>query len=212
MSFLISLEGNIGSGKSTLLKELSSKYVVVQEDIANWIQCNDHNLLEYYYTDKTKHSFLFQSYVLMSRISQMMETVQAHPNQPIICERCHLSDLQIFVKQLQERKELNSLEYDVYRKMHNMISTLISIPVKGIIYNQTSPSVCLSRIHKRNRQGENLITKEYILQLHNKHESFIQECHLPIFVIDGNIDETNQLERSRILTSINDFVKSFVVE
>jgi deoxycitidine kinase len=205
MSFIIALEGNIGSGKSTLLQDLSKDYIVVPENITEWIKSD---LLNQYYNNKTRYSYLFQSFVLISRLSEILNTIKNNPDKIIICERCHLSDMYIFVDHLFSLSEISELEYSVYQNLHTLISSMISIPLKGIIYNQTLPQICLERIHQRDRSGENLISLDYIEKLHQKHEYFIEHVDYPVLTIDGNIDYNDSDKRQMIIQNIYTFIQN----
>ena len=205
MSFIIALEGNIGSGKSTLLQDLSKDYIVVPENITEWIKSD---LLNQYYNNKTRYSYLFQTFVLISRLSEILNTIKNNPDKIIICERCHLSDMYIFVDHLFSLAEISELEYSVYQNLHTLISSMVLIPLKGIIYNQTLPQICLERIHQRDRSGENLISLDYIEKLHEKHEYFIEHVNHPVLTIDGNIDYNDSDKRQMMIQSIHTFIQN----
>jgi deoxyadenosine/deoxycytidine kinase len=74
---LFTIEANIGAGKSTLLAELQNlkfdkPHIVIQEQVKEWSNLKDNegnDILSLFYKDKQKYSYIFQSYVLFSRLS-----------------------------------------------------------------------------------------------------------------------------------------------
>ncbi|NCY26049.1 MAG: hypothetical protein EBX37_14765, partial [Alphaproteobacteria bacterium] len=163
-SYLISVEGNIGSGKSTLLDDLKGvkfilPHVVLQEDVKGWTSFTDadgKNILEMYYQDKTKYSYCFQSLVLVSRIQQMVQTIEQNPNSIIITERCTMTDLMIFAKTLYQQKAMTEIEWQTYNQVYMLLTSMIHVNMDCIVYNVATPSVCMNRIAQRARKGEDL--------------------------------------------------------
>ena len=161
---IFTIEGNIGSGKTTILKELEAlkfgkRHIVVYEQVKEWADMKDkdgNDILSLFYKDKIKYSYIFQSYVLFSRINHLVQTIKNNPDAVIICERCHLTDLYVFAKSLYESNDLSEIEWNVYNLWHKQLRELLSIRLDGIIYIKTDPEVCYERIKQRNREGENI--------------------------------------------------------
>ena len=77
------IEGNIGSGKSTILKllQLAQNVEVIQEPVYMWLSIKDDdnkNLLEHFYSDMDRYSYMFQTMVFKTRI-QSLEKEQISP-------------------------------------------------------------------------------------------------------------------------------------
>ncbi len=213
MSFLVSIEGNIGSGKSTLLEELKNDYIVVLENVSEWTQLQDENnlnLIQIYYKEPTRYSFMFQAYVLISRLNHIMKAIESNPGKVIISERCHLTDYHVFVEQLAELKDLSPIEKAVYDNMHQLISSLVKVPLVGVIYNRTSVDVCKARIDKRSRPGEEAISRDYLQALHDKHETYLEaQKDIEKLIIDGDIDLEDKALRQETINQIKEFIKRF---
>ena len=167
--------------------------MVLYEPVDEWMTTKVHeqSMLELFYSDKAKHGFLFQLFVLQTRIQQMLDCIAANPDSVIITERCHITDREIFAKMMEKSGLLKPEEVIVYNKWYDTCTKLLQNYLKGIIYLKASPSVCVERIIKRSRPGEENITLEYIKKLHNIHESWIfsNDHKLPVAVIDANLDE-----------------------
>lgn len=234
--FLFTVEGNIGSGKTTLLSELkhtvfSKQHVIVFEQVKEWSELKDNDgkdILSLFYSDKQKYSYMFQSYVLFSRLHHMLETIKNNPNAIIITERCHLTDLYVFAKSLHELKDLNDIEWNIYNLWHKKLKDILQLQLSGTIYINTEPTVCNDRINKRNRSAENGIPIDYLQLIHEKHNDWLldrpkrdetkawfalhKDSIQPVLVIDGNTDmydyEVRQQQINKIVEFINDVIQN----
>jgi deoxyguanosine kinase len=219
---IVTVEGNIGSGKSTLLKlceslNLDKPHVVVYEKVGDWTTMKDtsgDSIFDLFYQDKKRYSYVFQSYVLMSRVSHMLNMIRENPGKIIICERSLLTDFEIFAKTLYDSGDFTEIEWNVYVEWHKNVRDLFNNPIQGQIYLQTSPEVCMERIKHRNRQSEHLITREYIDKLHKRHEEWLsdKDALVPTLNINGNsnyIDDEGNIHS--IMESIKNFVNNIVI-
>jgi len=228
MTLLVTVEGNIGSGKTTLLQDIqhltfSKPHVVVFENVTEWLNKKDsqnHSILELFYSDQEKYSYIFQSYVLFSRVSHLLKAIKENPDGIVICERCHLTDLMVFAKSLHELQKLNDMEWSVYQDWHQMIRKMFTLRMDAVIYNRASADVCLQRICKRSRTGESSIGLDYLSLLNVKHDDWLVHSNLSllpdeeqtqhIMVMDGNIDYSNESERQGQLNQIVQFINGLV--
>jgi deoxyadenosine/deoxycytidine kinase len=202
---LFTVEANIGAGKSTFLRlcnslRLKYPHVVIFEKVGDWTSMTDSSgksIFDVFYEDKKRYSYVFQTYVLMSRASHLKETIQNNPGKIIICERSLLTDFEVFAKTLYESGDVSELEWNVYVKWHKIVRDLFDVPIVGQIYIRTSPENCLERIQTRSRQSENLIDKDYLQKLHKKHEEWLMDPEknkTPTLIIDGNQNLLNNAE------------------
>lgn len=180
---LVIVEGNIGSGKSTFLSEcehrlraLGKDVVAVYEQVHDWTGLTDSSgksIFDLYYTDKTKYAYVFQTYVLMSRVATMLKARKQHPEAILLCERSFLTDYEIFAKCLFESGDLHEMEWNVYNLWHGHIREIFGQPIAGTIYLRATPEKCMERIQKRKRQSEDTISIDYVRDLHHKHEEWL---------------------------------------
>ncbi len=211
MTIIISIEGNIGSGKSTLCKDLETvtfnkPHKIIYEEVGEWckhVDNNGKNIFELYYSNKEKYSYLFQSYVVCSRVSHILDTIKKYPDHIIICERSHLTDYYIFATVLHTLNLMTELEYKIYTEVFNTLN----LNITATVYNKVNSDICISRIKKRNRQGEQ-ITSDYIQILHDAHESWLDTQNNNLLIIDGNIDTTDEKRRNLEIEKIVSFVNS----
>jgi deoxyadenosine/deoxycytidine kinase len=198
MSQIISIDGNIGSGKSSFLsylREVSDRqnFIFVDEPVEQWLQIRDGetglSIFEKFYQDQSKYSFSFQMMAFISRFSMLRKAIKENPDAIIITERCLYTDKYVFAKMLYDTKMLEDVNYQIYCKWFEEFSQ--EIPMSKIIYIKTEPQVCLERINKRNRTGENAIELDYLNLCSKYHEDMmveLREKNIEVIVLNGNVD------------------------
>jgi len=195
--YIISVEGNIGSGKSTLLRYLKAnlteingyKIIYLQEPVNSWNEITDldgKTIIEKFYADQKKYSFSFQMMAYITRLTQLKNVIKTAPNNSIIItERCLYTDRNIFAKMLYDSKIMDHIEYTIYMKWFDEFIDYTKLT--GLIYIETTPEVCVERVEKRARSGEELIPLSYLTSCHNYHTNWIiHDNVLDTLVLDGN--------------------------
>lgn len=202
----ILVEGNIGSGKTTLLNKLSNikDYEVIYEPVDQWLNIkdsNNNNLLQEFYKDSEKYAHLFQTMVFITRL-QTIEHEQTKNYR--FCERSILTDKNVFGKACINSGKMSELEAKCYNIWFEWLEKKFFKKPDIIIYLRCSPEKCNSRIMKRGRSEENSVPLEYLEELHNYHEEWINNCtDIPILIIDNEIDNNF----NSIIDKINNFIK-----
>ncbi|CAD8079311.1 unnamed protein product [Paramecium primaurelia] len=225
---LISIEGNIGSGKSTLLKLIQQKYPdlrFIPEPVNEWQCINGDpsmNLLGSFYEDPTRWAYTMQVYAFYSRLKHWKE-VLSDPINPeekhlILSERSIEADKEIFAVNGHKNGLINNLEFALYEKFYDWLCEEVfgkKIQKQMIIYLQVDPEVCHLRMQKRARDEEkNTISKEYLTQIHNRHEEWLlRETHknTSILVLNGDKEfESDPNQQQKMFNSIDNFLKGLL--
>jgi len=201
MSRIISIEGNIGTGKSTFVNYLKThastvdNCIFLEEPLSIWQQLQDEqsrNILQLFYTDKTRWTFTFQLSVLLSRIQLLMDTIKEHPTKTIVIERSICSDRNIFAKLSYSQSYMTVLEWNLYNSWFDMVTTHSSCVPTEYVYLHTDPETCYSRMVKRSRTEESEVSLEYIHLVHNAHTEWLKELadenKYPVHTIDFTRD------------------------
>jgi deoxyadenosine/deoxycytidine kinase len=206
---IFTIEGNIGSGKSTLidyLKNSNLHFIFIPEPVDLWNEIKDSTgttILEKYYQEPERYAFSFQMMAYITRLSVINKAVKAAPeNSVIIMERSIYTDRHIFAKMLYDSKKILEIEYSIYLRWFNELST---IKIDGIIYVKALPETCIERICQRNRTGESAISLEYIKDCHKYHEEWITSTEIPVLYING--EPRQSLE---IIQQIDKFVETYL--
>jgi deoxyadenosine/deoxycytidine kinase len=202
-AIIISIDGNIGSGKSTMQERLRKKFPnfhFIDEPVDTWTRFVDENgesLLQVFYKDRKRWSYTFQNVAFLTRVRAITKAIadwkkecKTNPekakNNVFVTERCVDTDFNVFAKMLHEDKSINKMEWDIYRQWYRFLST--DTKVSGIVYITCNPDKCKERIGIRNRTGEDSIPLDYLKQLHEYHEDWINNTSIPVLRIDTNKD------------------------
>lgn len=197
MVYLISIEGNIGSGKSTFVNLLKNKYknnneiYFLDEPVEIWKTIKDENnidILTKFYNDTKKYAFSFQMMAYITRISLLRQEIKKNPNRIFITERSIYTDREVFAKMLFDDNMIESINYQIYNKWFNEFSEIPEKNIK-IFFVKTNPLICLNRIIKRNRPGED-INLDYLKNCNEYHENWLKNKNK--VVLNGNLDRTKE--------------------
>ena len=197
---IISIEGNIGSGKSTIIRNLEKKYtgfsdyVFLKEPVHIWETIQDKNgktILEKFYKNPEKYAFAFQVMAYATRSAILQDALRENPDcKYILCERSLEADNQIFAKMLKNDDKMEEVEYEIYEYFYKTRKQNMNLD--AVVYIDASPSVCIERINKRNRDGETNISIEYLEDCKNYHDDWLinNDNQLKILHIDTNMNAT----------------------
>ena len=230
---LFSIEGNIGSGKSTFIKYLKKidftknlsqddyKVIYLSEPVNEWVDIKDESgetILAKFYKDQNRYSFAFQMMAYISRINQLMETIETLKKENeekgtnkkyiIITERSVYTDKNVFAKMLKDDGKIESVEYQIYLKWFDNFTK--NIYFHGNIYLYANTAVCFERIKKRNRPGETM-SFEYLNNCNLYHNKWLlgDEYNDKILKINANEDYDENLPREWLVNTI-DYINSYI--
>tara|TARA_B110001450_G_C17573227_1_gene461683 strand:- start:145 stop:738 length:594 start_codon:yes stop_codon:yes gene_type:complete len=185
---IISIDGNIGSGKSTILYDIKKNlnktdYSFIFENLEvynTWIKL--------YYQNMNKYALGFQMEVLLSHLLNKKKMNLSSYN---FIERSPVSCISIFGQYLLDNNILSKDEQNIcikYNKEYGWIPDYI-------IYIQTDPINCFDRINKRNRNGESMISIEYLQNINALYNNLYCYDKKNIYIINGN-DNYNEVYKN----------------
>jgi deoxyadenosine/deoxycytidine kinase len=220
---IVSIEGNIGSGKSTLLENLRKYYnnntrvIFLREPVDDWEKIKDsqgNTMLKKFYADQEKYSFAFQMMAYISRLKILRDTIKDIISQNInqqyiiITERSLYTDKHVFAKMLHDQEKIEDVCYQIYLNWFEEFAK--DFPINYSVYVKTDPTKCYERIHKRSRDGEEVIPLEYLQDCHTYHEEFLNEntgIKSKKLVLDGNVNiYENEKVLDKWIEQINELV------
>ncbi len=196
---MIFVEGNVGVGKSTFLHFLHEKLGehVFYEPNRMWQDIEGYNLLDEFFKDPVRWAYTCQSYILTTRVDQMLFADTGACAKVCLVERSLYSGRYVFAEIAKEIKTMNGLEWCLYKKLWKREIVRISQLPGGFIYLRTPAEICYERIMKRGRKEESPITMDYLKRIEEKHERW--------FVKKEGVDEDLAYTPNLIL----DFTENF---
>ena len=191
MKRFIAIAGNIGVGKSTLTQLL--------EERLGWEPfyeaVNDNPYLPDFYQDMERWAFHSQIFFLSRRLHHHRQILD-HPASAIQ-DRSVYEDAEIFARNLFLRGQMNERDYAAYCELYRAVTAFMP-PPDLIVYLRASVETLQERIAQRGRDYERSITPEYLGQLNELYESWVEQFNLcPVLTIPADhinfIDQKEQL-------------------
>ena len=199
---IIFVEGGIGCGKSTLVRKIQEhcekfhlRILTIQEPVDIWMTIKDRkngkNMIEAFYEDQHKYSFPFQMMAYISRLERIQGGIKEASSGKydiIICERSLQTDRNVFCKMLYDEGKIDDYGYAIYNKWFDYFNNFSQR--SHYVYLKTDYEICHQRVCKRNRGGEDVISKEYLKnnnEYHNKWLLHDDKCR--VLVLNGNVDD-----------------------
>lgn len=195
----IAIEGNIGSGKTSLAHKIGDDFnaKLVLERFA------DNPFLPKFYGDQERYAFPLEMSFLADRYQQLSDDLAQFD----LFKNFIVSDYFIFKSLIFAQITLSKEEYNLYRKMFDIMYKEISKPdVYVFLYQNTDRLI--ENIKSRGRDYEQNIQPEYLDKIHKGYLSFIksQEKLNPLIIDVSELDFVNsEIDYQYIVKRILDF-------
>ena len=163
----IAIAGNIGSGKTTLTGLLAKHF----EWDPHYEDVDTNPYLNSFYEDMQRWSFNLQIYFLNSRFRQVVDIRKS--GKTVVQDRTIYEDAFIFAPNLHSMNLMSTRDFENYRSLFDLMSTFIQ-PPDLLIYLRASVSTLVSQIQKRGREYENAIRLDYLKNLNEMYEDWIE--------------------------------------
>lgn len=184
----IGIAGNIGSGKTTLTRMLAEHYGWTPK----YESVTYNPYLEDYYKDIERWSYNLETYFLAQRFQDLLEISKSE--EVIIQDRTILEGVHIFVANNKAMGNLSDRDFDTYMQLFNLMMSMVSEP-DLLIYLKSSVPHLVSQIQKRGREYEKSISIEYLNNLNERYDKWIEDYQGKVLVIEAdNMDFQNRPE------------------
>jgi|SRR5690554_3424028 len=167
------------------------------EDVENNPYLND------FYQDMPRWSFNLQVYFLNKRLEQIIEIQSG--NHTVVQDRTIYEDAHIFAPNLHEMGLMNTRDFENYISLFRSITTQIS-PPDLLIYLKASLPTLVSQIDKRGREYEDNIRLDYLKQLNQYYDNWIDNYKigkLLVISVDNLNFAENQEDFGIVVDKIN---------
>lgn len=190
----IGIAGNIGCGKTTLTRMLSAHYGWTPK----YESVTYNPYLEDYYKDIERWSYNLETYFLAQRFQDLLEI--ARSENVVIQDRTILEGVHIFVANNKAMGNLSDRDFDTYMQLFNLMMSMVREP-DLLIYLKSSVPHLVSQIQKRGRDYEKSISIEYLNNLNERYDEWINAYKGRVLVIEAdNLDFENRPEDFAIIT------------
>ena len=166
MKRFIAVAGNVGVGKSTLT-HLLSEYLFWEPFFE---AVDDNPYLADFYQDMRTWSFQSQVFFLSKRLSHHRQIIERPGT--VVQDRTVYEDAEIFARNLYLQGNMNARDWRSYWDLYQTVITILP-PPDLVIYLQASVPVLQERIRLRGRDYEQQIEPEYLTQLNDLYEAWV---------------------------------------
>lgn len=196
--------GTMGSGKTTAAKLLSRElnFHLLEENFG------DNAFLPRFYSDMKRWAFHSQTFYLMEKISQLLETPKLLLKQSVIQDTPIQQDVFSYAKAQNELGNIDDAEWKLYMKIYRSFEPYF--PKQDlVVYLHTSVPVVMERIKKRGREYEQAIPLSYIELLDMLNQKWFSENKsIPVLTIDtdGLNIVTNKKAQQELVAKVKNYV------
>ncbi|MCX7987691.1 MAG: deoxynucleoside kinase [Bacteroidales bacterium] len=196
----IAIGGNIGSGKTTLAELLAKHF--------GWIphfeNVDDNPYLADFYADMQRWAFNLQIFFVKSRFEQILKIKRSEHT--VVQDRTIYEDAYIFAPNLHDMGLISTRDYETYRGLFELMSSMVS-PPDLLIYLKASVPTLVKQIQKRGRKYEASIRLDYLQSLNERYDNWIESYKLgKKLIID--VDNHNFVENADALSFVIDKINA----
>ena len=180
MEKFVAVAGNIGVGKTTLVKKLC--------DNLEWTPFfepeKENPYLPDFYKDMQTWAFHSQIFFLTRRLKAHKDLC-VHPGS-VIQDRSVYEDAEIFAHNLYRQKQIGERDYQTYQELYQALVEFLP-PPDLVLYIKASVPTLQQRIKQRGRDYEDKIDPNYLTQLNQLYDQWIDNFELcPVLTIPGD--------------------------
>lgn len=196
MKKFVAVAGNIGVGKSTLVTLLSErlKWQPFYEPVS------ENPYLADFYQNMQSWAFHSQIFFLTRRLRAHRKLLD-HPTS-VIQDRSVYEDAEVFAYNLFRQGLMDERDYKSYHDLYKVLTEFLP-PPDLVLYLRASLLTLKSRISLRGRDYEQRITPDYLAQLNELYEEWIDRFSLcPVLTIPADeIDYVAHPEHLNLIAS-----------
>jgi deoxyadenosine/deoxycytidine kinase len=176
MTTFIAIEGCIGAGKTELAKKLSASFnahLLLE-------RFNENLFLPKFYENPKQYAFPLEISFLEDRFRQIEELKKNN------FFDCHTIVSDYFIEKclIFSRNNLQTEEYNLYKKLFELLSPLLPTP-SVVLYLYRTPEKLLQNIHHRGRDYEQNIKTDYLEDIQNCYIDYLKNYNAcPVKIMD----------------------------
>lgn len=196
----LSVMGTMGSGKTTVAKLLARelKFHLLEENFG------ENAFLARFYQDMKRWAFHSQTFFLMEKITQMLETPKLLEKHSVVQDTPIQQDAFSYAKAQHVLGNIDDAEWRLYQKIYKSFEPLFPVP-DLIFFLETPISILDERISSRGRGYESKIPESYLELLDMLNHKWLSENKaIPVLTIqtDGLNIVRSKSARAQLIKTV----------
>ena len=193
--------GTLGSGKTTAARLIAKEFgfTLLEENFG------ENAFLPRFYDDMKRWAFHSQTFFLMEKITQMLETKQLLVRTSIVQDTPIQQDAYSYAKAQHVLGNIDDAEWKLYQKIYKSFEQYIPKP-DLIVYLETSIPAIAERVEQRGRQYEQKIPMSYLELLDMLNHKWLSE-NKSISVLTIETDGLNVVKSKTAQRKLIDLVR-----
>jgi len=176
----VSVMGTMGSGKTTVARLIARtfRFHIIEENFG------ENAFLRRFYQDMKRWAFHSQTFFLMEKITQMLDTVNLLKKVSVVQDTPIQQDAFSYAKAQHVLGNIDDAEWRLYLKIYKSFEPYFPTP-DLIVYLETSLTILTDRIGKRARGYEQRIPASYLELLDMLNHRWLTENKtIPVIIIE----------------------------
>ncbi len=176
----ISVMGTMGSGKTTAAALIAKafRFRLIEENFG------DNAFLPRFYADMKRWAFHSQTFFLMEKINQMLETPALLTKHSVVQDTPIQQDAFSYAKAQHVLGNIDDAEWRLYQKIYKSFEPYFPKP-DLIVYLETSVPVLVERVGVRGRGYEQKIPQSYLELLDMLNKRWLSENKtIPVMIVE----------------------------
>lgn len=201
----LAVMGTMGSGKTTLTRLIARefKYHILEENFG------ENAFLPRFYKDMPRWAFHSQTFFLMEKINQMLETPKLLLTNSVVQDTPIIQDVFSYAKAQYVLGNIDEAEWKLYQKIYKSFTPYFA-GVDLIVYLSTPINIIFDRITQRGRGYEQKIPLGYLELLDMLNHKWLSEnksMNILNIETDGLNIVKSQAARKEMLGMISEKIK-----
>lgn len=197
--------GTMGSGKTTAARLIARElgFQLVEENFG------ENAFLPRFYADMNRWAFHSQTFFLMEKITQMLETPKWLSKGPVVQDTPIQQDAFSYAKAQHVLGHIDDAEWKLYQKIYKSFEPYFPKP-NFIVYLETTLPSVMERIEKRGREYEREIPQSYLELLDMLNHKWLSEnksVRVLAIKTDGLNIVTSKVAQSAMIDAIRKKLK-----
>ena len=177
------IEGPIGVGKTSLCNELQAKLEKAGIKTKFYTEPFNQMMLEQFLANPKQYAYAFQLYMLTRRqVIFVQAQYEAKNGTCCLIDRSLIGDY-VFATLQKMEENITDHDFEIYKSVYEQFS---EFKPHVVVYLDSTITTQITRINKRNRNGEDAYKMSYLIKLNEAYKDILSKSFRDAIYVDWN--------------------------